>query len=159
MTPRCASLSTTQSNPGPRRLRVSQPSPMSAGRPGRIRLSGSLKNRSLAAHRTPPGVVGRPAAPPRLPSVHPLAAVGVLPFDEDAAPRLQQVGLGREEFVARLEGAPAQPRGGEVDQRRSHWPTGGEGKRPFSYTRTPRTNVSRTTPHSVCPAYGVTGCR
>src|SRR5207247_11230570 len=55
-------------------------------------------------------VVARPTAPPRLPAVHPLAAGGVLALDEHPAPGLEQVLLAREEFIARQEGAPPDPR-------------------------------------------------
>ena len=49
-----------------------------------------------------------------------MPAVGVLAFDERAAPRFEQIFLGREELVARDERPAAHARGGEVDQTLAH---------------------------------------
>src|SRR6266566_930425 len=65
-------------------------------------------------------VIACPTPAPRLPPVHPMPAVGVLAFDERAAPRFEQIFLGREELVARDERPAADPRGGEVDQTLTH---------------------------------------
>src|SRR2546426_4458546 len=88
-------------------------------------------------------VVARPTAPPRLPAVHPLAAGGVLALDEHPAPGLEQVLLAREEFIARQEGAPPDPRRREVQETDapahavlssgfSHCPAGGDPNLPRS---------------------------
>src|SRR3972149_12025421 len=79
-----------------------------------------------------PIVIPRPAAAPGLPTVHPLAPIGVLALDEHPAPGLEQVLLGREKLVAREERPAADARRGEVDQagphHRTHLPLAPTGK-------------------------------
>src|SRR2546430_10070902 len=105
--------------------------------------------------RTPPAA--------RLPAVHPLATIGVLAIDERRGSRREQVVPGREEFVRRDQCPSADARAREVDEtvphQRTHLPMPCVGNAPSPYTHTPRTNVCRTRPVSVIPAYGVTGCR
>src|SRR4051812_44939785 len=62
------------------------------------------------------GSRARHAAATALPAVHPLAAIGVAPFDEDAAARLNQVLRAGKEVVAGTERTPAQRRRGEIDE-------------------------------------------
>src|SRR5712691_9250636 len=64
-------------------------------------------------------VVPRLAPPPRLPAVHPLAALGVLALDAYAAPRLEQVLLRREELVVGGDRPAAEPLGGEIHEARA----------------------------------------
>src|SRR5689334_10630755 len=61
-------------------------------------------------------VMSRSSAPPRLPSVHPFAAIGVLIRDENSATGLEQIFLLREEFIVREQGLSANALGREVNQ-------------------------------------------
>src|SRR2546422_4226476 len=72
-------------------------------------------SRDAQADDAPVVVWARPAAPPRLPPVHPLAPIGVFALEEHSAPGLEQVLLGREKLVAREERPPADARGRQID--------------------------------------------
>src|SRR5262249_11125043 len=100
------------------------------------------------------------APAPRLPAVHPLAAIGVLALDPLGRRWFDQAFLGREELVVRSDHGGAETLRGEIDQilkRRRHinWPVAACSSRSSCHTRTPRTYVSLTRPRSVRPAYGV----
>ncbi len=61
-------------------------------------------------------VVTGDATAPRLPPVHPLAAIGVLPLAPDRLRRFEQVLLRREELVVRVEDRAAETLLGEIDE-------------------------------------------
>src|SRR5207245_6162290 len=85
-----------------------------------VRVHGDRADHTRNAESDDAPVVACPTPAPRLPPVHPMPAVGVLAFDERAAPRFEQIFLGREELVARDERPAAHARGGEVDQTLAH---------------------------------------
>src|SRR5580658_4614031 len=113
-------------------------------------------------------IASRSPPPPRLPSVHPLSPVGILPCDENRLPALQQIFLRRKKFVVGLDHAAAQPLRRQIHElrelthaapRRSTCPTGPADNSPRSNIFRPRKNVASRRPASSRPAYGVTLCR
>src|SRR5207302_10636800 len=110
------------------------------------------------------GLGARLAQPPRLPAVHPLAAVGVLCLDPDRCAVFDQVVLRCEEVVVRSDDDGAEAFAGEIDEilkrgAHSSRPAPSRTRRPSSQTRTPRRNVVRTAPRRRRPAYAVSLCR
>ena len=111
------------------------------------------------------GIPGHDVAPPaRFPTVHPLPTIGVLAFSPHRRLELQQTVLRREEFVAGRHGRRAKTIRCEIDElpevrAHSSCPVNGRESRPPFHTRSPRTNVIRTTPRSRRPTYGVILCR
>src|SRR6266540_3022287 len=129
------------------------------------RIHGDRANRARDAELDYAPVVSALRAAPvaRLPPVHPMPSIGVLALDERRWSRGEQVVPGREEFVRRDQRPPTAARRGEIDEtfvrHRTHLPIAPPGNSPSLYTHIPRTKVWRTTPWSIIPAYGVTGCR
>jgi hypothetical protein len=60
-------------------------------------------------------VVARRAAAAGLPTVHPLAPIGVLPLAPHRTPGLEQVLLGCEELVVGQQRHPTEPFGGDIN--------------------------------------------
>src|SRR5882724_4643000 len=62
-----------------------------------------------------PIVAGR-ASPARLPTIHPLSQVGVLPFDEDRRAGLEKIFFGREKLIVGNEHGAAESFRCEINQ-------------------------------------------
>ena len=81
-----------------------------------VRVDVEADDRARRAQLQHAPVVAGAALAAALPAVHPLAAVGELALDEDAAPGLDQVVGAGEEVVAGAEHLAAESEGGEIDQ-------------------------------------------